>query len=136
MFNAIFLIVGIFFSVTGVVMIVKFVRQMAEMRNCYEIDARIVDYEEKRITHIHNGHKHTTITYAPVYEYVDFGETKRYTSDVSISVMPELGKEVTLSLSTGGKVYEKGSAVAALVLGIVCLIFGVAAVALGINLIK
>lgn len=131
MFNTIFFIVGIIFSVIGVVMIVKFVWQMIAMRNCYEIDARIVDYEEKIVTHIHNGHKHTTVIYAPVYEYVDFGETKRYTSDVSISVMPELGKEVTLSLSTGGKVYEKGSAVAALALGIVCLIFGVAAIVLG-----
>ncbi len=74
-------LVGIIFSVVGVVMIINFVRQIAEMRNCYEVDARIVDYEEKRITRIHNGRKHTTVTYAPVYEYVDFGETKRYTSD-------------------------------------------------------
>lgn len=124
-------IVGILFSIIGIVMIINFVRQIAAMRNCYEVDARIVDYEEKRITHSRNGHRSTTVTYAPVYEYVDFGETKRYTSDVSISVIPELGKEVTFSLSTGGKVYEKGSAVAVLVLGIVCLLFGVAAVALG-----
>lgn len=124
-------IVGIMFIVTGVVMIIKFVRQIADMRNCYEVDARIVDYEEKRITHSRNGHRSTSVTYSAVYEYVDFGETKRYTSDVSISVIPELGKEVTLSLSTGGKVYEKGSAAVTLVLGIVCLLFGVAAVMLG-----
>lgn len=124
-------IVGILFSVIGIVMIINFVRQIAAMRNCYEIDARIVDYEEKRITHRRNGHRSTTVTYAPVYEYIDFGETKRYTSKVGTSIVPTLGNEVTLYLSTGGKVYEKGSAVATLVLGIVCLVLGVLFVVVG-----
>ncbi len=126
-----FIIVGIIFSVVGIVMIINFVRQIAGMRNCYEVDARIVDYREDVTVHRHNGSRTKIRIYTPIYEYVDFGETKRYTSKVGTSVLPAVGEETTLLLSTGGMVYEKGGAIASLVMGIVCIVFGVAAIALG-----
>lgn len=119
------IVVGILFSVIGIALIVVFVRQVIAMRNGYELDARIVDYEEKRVTRYHNGHSSTYITYAPVYEYTDVGNVRRYTSEVGISVIPTIGEETTVFISKSGEVYEKRGAVGVLIIGIVCTVLGV-----------
>lgn len=128
-----FVVLGIIFSVIGLVMIVFSVRQTASMRGGYKLDARIVDYEEKILTRYRNGHKSTSKTYAPVYEYVDAGETKRHTSAVFISVMPKLGKETTVFISGRGEVVDRGAAVIILIVGIIFVVLGMLAVAAGLK---
>lgn len=119
-------VIGILFLVVGIVQIVIFVRQVVAMRSGYELDARIVDYKEKRVTHYNNGRRSTSITYAPVYEYTDAGNVRRYTSEVSTSIVPTIGKEVTIFLSNSGEVFEKRGAVGVLIIGIVCMVLGAA----------
>ncbi|MDE7231097.1 MAG: hypothetical protein K2N56_11510 [Oscillospiraceae bacterium] len=128
-----FIVLGIIFSVIGLVMIGYSVRQAVSMRGGYELDARIVDYEKKTSTHHHNGHRTTFITYAPVYEYVDAGETKRHTSIVFVSVMPKIGKETTVFISSSGEIVDRGGVVGVLICGIIFVVFGVIAVVVGLK---
>lgn len=128
-----FIAVGIIFVVVGLVMTGYSVWQAISMRGGYELDARIVDYEQKKSTHYHNGHRTTFITYAPVYEYVDAGETKRHTSIVFVSVMPKIGKETTIFISKSGKVVDRGGAVGVLICGIIFVVFGGLAVVVGLR---
>lgn len=128
-----FVVLGVIFLVIGLVMIIFSVRQAVAMRGGYKLDARIVDYEERILTHYRNGHKSTSKTYAPVYEYVDAGETKRHTSVVFISVMPKIGKETTVFISSRGEVVDRGAAVGVFIAGVLFAAFGVLAVAVGLK---
>lgn len=128
-----FIALGIIFGVIGIVMIGFSVLQAVAMAGGYELDARIVDYERKETVRYNNGHRRVYLTYAPVYEYVDAGNTKRYTSAVFMSVIPEVGEETTIFISRSGKVVDKRGAVGILIMGIVLVVFGAVGLAVGLK---
>ncbi|MDE7360492.1 MAG: hypothetical protein K2N38_01000 [Oscillospiraceae bacterium] len=113
---------GILFSIVGGVLLISSVLETIEIRNSSEIGAKIVDHEERRVRY---GNKRPQTTYAPVYEYSFMGEIRRHTSTVGTGTPPVIGEEVTLYLSKSGQIYEKRSAAASLIGGIVFMMFGV-----------
>lgn len=124
---------GILFSIVGVVLLISFVLEKIEIRNSSAIVARIVDHEERRVRY---GNKRPQTTYAPVYEYSFLGETRRHTSNVGTGTPPALGEEVTLYLSKSGQIYEKRSAAASLIGGIVFIMFGVIFIVMAFNYVQ
>lgn len=128
-----FIVLGIIFLVIGIVMIGFSVRQAVAMAGGYELDARIVDYEQKETVRYNNGHRRVYLTYAPVYEYVDAGNTRRHTGAVFMSVIPQVGKETTIFISRSGKVVDKQGMVGILIMGIVLVIFGVIGLMVGLK---
>lgn len=124
---------GILFSIVGVVLLISSVFEKIEIRNSSEISARIVDHEVRRVRH---GNKRPETFYAPVYEYSFWGEVRRHTSNVGTGTPPVLGEEVTLYLSKSGQIYEKRSAVASLIGGIVFMTFGVIFIVMAFNYVQ
>ena len=124
---------GILFSIVGVVLLISSVLEKIEIRNSSAIVARIVDHEERRVRH---GNKRPETFYAPVYEYSFFGEVRRLTSNVGTGTPRVLGEEVTLYLSKIGQIYEKRSAVASLIGGIVFMMFGTIFIVLAFNYVQ
>lgn len=128
-----FIAFGILFSVIGLIILFVSVRQRAGMRDSREIAARIVDFEKRH--HRNRGTLEAwVILYAPVYEYTEFGDIKRYTSNVSSTDPDPIGTEVTLYLSKSGKIYEKKGAALLIILGAAFMAFGIFFTVLGVIL--
>lgn len=125
-----FMAFGILFAVMGTMILIAALRQRAEMRNCREVSARIVDFE--KIRRRNGGAIATWYTlYKPVYEYAELGDVKRYVSDVGSTDPVPVGTEATLYLSKSGKIYDKQYSALMLIVGAAFMAFGIFFAVLG-----
>lgn len=132
MLGTIFTAFGLLFAIIGIIVIIVGIRQKSDMKDCREVIARIVDFE---VSH-YRRHNQPHTYYAPVYEYTDLGETKRYTSSVGQSInnsrpVDTVGTQTTLYLSKSGKIYENRAANMMIIAGVAFTVFGVFFAALG-----
>lgn len=125
-----FMAFGILFAVIGTAVIIVSIKQRTEMRDCREITARIVDFEERRYRK-KGAIAGWGILYAPVYEYTEFGGVKRFVSNVGSSDPAPVGTEVTLYISKSGKVYDKQDSALMLIVGIAFVVIGIFFAAMG-----
>lgn len=112
----IFLLLGIIFLIAGGVLLTVGAVMNARIESCRRVSATVSDVIE-RIDRDAEGY--STRMYTPVYEYVDGGEMKSYTSHVSTSRRAEIGSQATLYISEDGRVYERSGAAIALFVGVV-----------------
>jgi|GEM_PF-1878042 len=114
--SKIFLLIGIIFLAVGAIVITVGLVMNARIESCRRVSATVSDVIE-RIDRDAEGY--STRMYTPVYEYVDGGEMKSYTSHVSTSRRAEIGSQATLYISEDGGVYERSGAAIALFVGVV-----------------
>lgn len=119
-----FMILGIVFLAVGMVCIIVSLRMNARMDSSRQVSATVVEVV-RDVEHNsdinprnHMRRRKTSVMYTSVYEYMDGGEVRRYTSNVSTSKQAEIGSETTLYISEDGKVYERSGAAVALFVGI------------------
>lgn len=116
-----FMAFGLVFLAIGAVAIIISLYMNARIDNSRQVSATVVDVI-KKVDRDADGY--STMMYTPVYEYVDGGEVRRYTSNVSTSKQAEIGSEATLFISEDGKIYQKPGAAILLFVGIVFAVVG------------
>lgn len=130
MVRKLFMLFGVAFLAIGSVCIIISLYMNARIDNSRQVSATVVEVikETERDTDFnHRSHRrrsHTSVMYTSVYEYIDGGEVRRYTSNVSTSKQAEIGSEATLYISEDGKIYQKSGAAIMLLVGIVFAVVG------------
>lgn len=99
-FKVSYILMGGFGTVFAVYWIVNYLR----IKSCRRVNAKIVDYVT--VTNNKYGGKKRML-YAPVYEYEDCGEIKRYTSKQAFIYQEPFGTEAVLLISKNGDVTDK-----------------------------
>lgn len=125
MVRKLFMLFGVAFLAIGAVGIIISLYMNARIDNSRQVSATVVEVikETERDTDF-NPRSHTSVMYTSVYEYIDGGEVKRYTSNVSTSKQAEIGSEATLYISEDGKVYERSGAAIVFLVGIIFAVVG------------
>lgn len=125
-----FMAFGLVFLAIGAVGIIISLYMNVRMENSRQVSATVVEVieETERDTDFnHRNHRrrsHTSVMYTSVYEYIDGGEVRRYTSNVSTSKQAETGSEATLYIYENGKIYQKSGAEIMLFVSIVFMVVG------------
>lgn len=117
----IFSVLGLLLLGVGGNLIIDFARLNVRMGSSRQVSAAVVDVIEKMER---GADGYSTMMYTPVYEYIDGGEVRQYTSNVSTSKRAEIGSEGTLYISEDGKIYQKSGAAVTLFVGIVFAVVG------------
>lgn len=117
----IFSVLGLLLLGVGGNLIIDFARLNVRMGSSRQVSAAVVDVIEKMER---GADGYSTMMYTPVYEYIDGGEVRQYTSNVSTSKQAEIGSESTLYISEDGKIYQKSGAAVTLFVGIVFAVVG------------
>ena len=112
---------GIFFIISGVVLLLYSLRVSERIKRSRVVEAKIVDIDVVR----RHRHSQSEEQYAAIYEYYEDGEYKRYTGIMYSLVPPEIGKETVLYISDDGAVSEATFLSGLRIGGIVALIFGI-----------
>lgn len=116
-----FMLFGVAFLAIGAVCIIISLYMNDRIDNSRQVSAAVVDVIEKMER---GADGYSTMMYTPVYEYIDGGEVRQYTSNVSTSKQAEIGSESTLYISEDGKIYQKSGAAVTLFVGIVFAVVG------------
>ena len=93
---------GILFIISGVVLLLYSLRVSERIKRSRVVEAKIVDMDVIR----KHRHSQSEEQYAPIYEYYEDGEYKRYTGIMYSLARPEIGKETILYISDDGTVSE------------------------------
>lgn len=117
----IFSVLGLLLLGVGGNLIIDFARLNVRMGSSRQVSAAVVDVIEKMER---GADGYSTMMYTPVYEYIDGGEVRQYTSNVSTSKQAETGSEATLYIYENGKIYQKSGAAVTLFVGIVFAVVG------------
>lgn len=117
---------GLTFLAIGAVAVIISLSMNARMNNSCQVSATVVEVikEVDRSASVHDDYGYLSVLYTPVYEYIDGGEVRRYTSNVSTSKRAEIGSQATLYISEDGKIYQKSGAAVTLFVGIIFAVVG------------
>lgn len=121
-----FMAFGLTFLAIGAVAVIISLSMNARMNNSCQVSATVVEVikEVDRSASVHDDYGYLSVLYTPVYEYIDGGEVRRYTSNVSTSKRAEIGSQATLYISEDGKIYQKSGAAVTLFVGIIFAVVG------------
>ena len=112
-------VIPLIMLVAGLAMVIFSAIRMTRLKKCRTITGRVVD----EVYEYHTDADGTTQSRFPVYEYEWQGQTHRYQSHASGG--KGVGATVELYIDADGVIYEKRSAVAILIIGIVVLVMAV-----------
>lgn len=121
-------IFGILFIILGIALFLYSLLVGERIKRSRAVEAKIVDMDVVIRHKHHQREKH----YAPIYEYYEDGECKRYKSILYSLARPEIGKETVLYISEDGTVSEGSFLLGLRIGGILLLFFGIFFTKLGL----